>query len=366
MAKLLVVSHPCVVPENQSVYLELRALGWDSVIVVPSRWRNEYRPDGFSPSALAGLEEQLVPIRVLLPGRQQRHIYLCRPPHLIRQLAPAAVFIEEEPYSLPAMQWGYAAALAGIPFGLQSTQNFDVRLPLPARLIRRWALTHASFIAARSPRAADLIRRSYTNGAVTVVPHAVPRWNKPSASAQDASPQGRPFTIGFAGRIVRQKGVLDLVQAAGMLDGPVRLLLVGDGPLHDEVIRSASADVEVEIRTGMQHDGMPQAYAEMDVLVLPSRTTPRWAEQFGRALVEALSCGVPIVGSTSGEIPWIVHSTGGGLLFDEGNVDQLAAALKALRDDPARRAQLGSTGGASVERLFSVRASAQALAGALT
>jgi glycosyltransferase involved in cell wall biosynthesis len=102
------------------------------------------------------------------------------------------------------------------------------------------------------------------------------------------------------------------------------------------------------------------------VLVLPSRTTPHWAEQFGRALVEALSCGVPIVGSTSGEIPWIVHSTGGGLLFDEGNVGQLAAALKALRDDPARRAQLGSTGGASVERLFSVRASAQALAGALT
>jgi glycosyltransferase involved in cell wall biosynthesis len=58
---------------------------------------------------------------------------------------------------------------------------------------------------------------------------------------------------------------------------------------------------------------MRDAYAEMDVLVLPSRTTSRWAEQFGRVLIEALWCGVLVVGS--GEIPWIVETTGGGRVF---------------------------------------------------
>ena len=48
---------------------------------------------------------------------------------------------------------------------------------------------------------------------------------------------------------------------------------------------------------------MPELYREMDVLVLPSRTTATWAEQFGKVLCEALLCGVPVVGSVVGRDP---------------------------------------------------------------
>src|SRR4029077_20714900 len=96
------------------------------------------------------------------------------------------------------------------------------------------------------------------------------------------------------------------------------------------------------------------AYARMDVLVLPSRTTPTWAEQFGRVLVEALWCGVPVIGSDSGAIPVVVNTTGGGLLSPEGAVAALANALFELRADPAVREALAGKGRESVERLFAV------------
>ena len=115
---------------------------------------------------------------------------------------------------------------------------------------------------------------------------------------------------------------------------------------------------------------MASGYAQLDVLVLPSRTTPTWKEQFGRVIVEALWCGVPVVGSDSGEIPWLIELTGGGLVFPEGDRDRLAEQLEKLREEPALRRQLAETGRLAVEGLFSVAAATdpleRMLVGALT
>ena len=361
--RLLVVSHPCVVAENQSVYLELSHLGWDVAIVVPDRWRHEYRSDTFPPRTLHGLDDRLVPIRILLPGRPQRHVYMCRPSRVLRRFAPEVVFLEQEPFSIPAMQWGYAASSEGIPFGVQADENLDRPFPLPARLIRHWTLGRARFVAARSPSAANLVGTWGAVGNVAVVPHAVPSWGGSSARAKR---NGRLFTVGFAGRLVPEKGVRDLVEAVRRLNQPVRLLFVGDGPLRDELLAQAGSRVEIEVRTGVGQERMPEMYSEMDILVLPSRTTRRWAEQFGRVLVEALSCGVPVVGSSSGEIPWVVSATRGGIVVDEGDVRQLTDAISTLKRDPARSARLAGEGRESVDRLFSARAAAQALAEIMT
>jgi glycosyltransferase involved in cell wall biosynthesis len=70
----------------------------------------------------------------------------------------------------------------------------------------------------------------------------------------------------------------------------------------------------------------------MDVLVLPSRTTPQWKEQFGHVLIEAMACGTPVIGSNSGAIPDVIDAA--GLLFPEGDVDALAAHLCRLANNP--------------------------------
>jgi glycosyltransferase involved in cell wall biosynthesis len=107
---------------------------------------------------------------------------------------------------------------------------------------------------------------------------------------------------------------------------------------------------------------MGAVYAAMDVLVLPSRTTPAWAEQLGRVLLEAMAHGRPVIGAASGEIPWVLAEARGGVTFTEGDVAALAGLLVDVRADPTAWQALGARGRTDVQERFSVDASADALA----
>ena len=316
----------------------------------------------------------LRPTPVALAGRPQRHFYLTRCHALSTGARPDVAFVEAEPYSLSATQWGQVFTRQGIPFGVQCAENIDRALPLPVRALRSRVLRRAAFVAARSDSAARLARAWGASGEVALAPHAVPEW-EPAPRAGDAerlcsagptrhpdAPREaeRPFTIGYAGRLVESKGLTDLLAAVRMLEAPVELLLIGDGELRAQLEGQPIPGSRVRVLDGFTHDRMASAYAQLDVLALPSRTTPAWKEQFGRVVVEALWCGVPVVGSDSGEIPWLLELTGGGLTFPEGDAAQLAARLSELRVAPELRRQLTRSGRAAVERLFSVPAASDA------
>ena len=376
---------------NQEVYRELQRRGWEVTIVVPSRWRSEYSRRTMTPQPLAGLEHALRPTPVALAGRPQRHFYLTHCRALSTGARPDVAFVEAEPYSISATQWGQVFTRQGIPFGVQCAENIDRALPLPVRGLRSRVLRRAAFVAARSDSAAGLARAWGARGEVALAPHAVPEWELAPppgaaehhlpASATDVADDPReaghpfkhegiqPFTIGYAGRLVESKGLTDLLAAVRTLQAPVELLLIGDGELRAQLEGQPIPGSRVRVLDSFTHDRMASAYAQLDVLALPSRTTPTWKEQFGRVIVEALWCGIPVVGSDSGEIPWLIELTGGGLTFPEGNPTQLAARLSELRAAPELRRQLTRSGRAAVERLFSVPAASDAferlLAGAL-
>jgi glycosyltransferase involved in cell wall biosynthesis len=82
---------------------------------------------------------------------------------------------------------------------------------------------------------------------------------------------------------------------------------------------------------------MPDALNEMDVLVLPSRTGQHWKEQFGRVLVEAMACGIPVIGSNSGGIPAVIGDA--GQVVREGDIAGMRDALSKLRIDTQVRQQ---------------------------
>ena len=90
-----------------------------------------------------------------------------------------------------------------------------------------------------------------------------------------------------------------------------RALWVGggamEGMLRDWAARHGD---RVRIVTGVGHDRVPGYLNAMDLLAAPSQTTPRWKEQFGRMLLEAMAAGVPVVASDSGEIPHVVKDAG--------------------------------------------------------
>src|SRR5262249_145988 len=116
--------------------------------------------------------------------------------------------------------------------------------------------------------------------------------------------------IGYVGQLRPEKGVRDLFSAFARLRiTDVVLLVVGDGPDHAYLRRPAK---RLDITSRVLFVGavdrllVPGYMQAMDCLVVPSRTTPNWKEQYGRIIVEAFLCRVPVIGSSSGSIPELI------------------------------------------------------------
>lgn len=142
----------------------------------------------------------------------------------------------------------------------------------------------------------------------------------------------------YVGRLIREKGLSDLVLAMRGLGG--RLVLVGSGPERPRLeAMAAELGVDVVFPGPLAYDELPAAYAAADVVVLPSVPTPYWQEQFGMVLVEALACGRAVVATRSGSIPGVLGDA--ALLVPPYAPEALAHAIRSLLDDAGRRRLLG-------------------------
>jgi glycosyltransferase involved in cell wall biosynthesis len=103
-------------------------------------------------------------------------------------------------------------------------------------------------------------------------------------------------------------------------------------------------------------DDLAAIYTGARALVFPSDD-----EGFGLPPVEAMACGTPVIGSSSGQIPWVVESTGGGLIFPEGDVERLGQSIELLARDPGRRERLAKAGKEATSRLYTAEATAELL-----
>lgn len=163
-----------------------------------------------------------------------------------------------------------------------------------------------------------------------------------------AGPSPHGETIGCVARLVEVKGPLDLLEAMAHVAARfprARLLLVGDGPLRAQVegrIRDLGLQDRV-VLAGRLEDPAP-ALREMDVFALPSHN-----EGMGRAAVEAMAAGLPVVATRVGGLPDVV-SADAGILVPPRDPVALAEALCRLLGDPDLRRRLGDGGRARAER----------------
>jgi len=222
------------------------------------------------------------------------------------------------------------------PVTFSAAQNVVTRFPPPFPRFEQYAYRQAALALPATPAALAVLRTKGFPGPAQIVPLGVDL----DRFHPQAPPDG-PFTVGFVGRLEPHKGVGDLLAAARNLG--CRLLVAGDGslrPLVEDEQRRRPGDVE--FLRWVDHERLPALLRRMHALAFPSveivqRNVVPWIgvplrEQFGRVLVEAMACGVPVVANDVGEIKHVLG--GGGITVPAGDPPALAGGLAAVRDRP--------------------------------
>lgn len=218
---------------------------------------------------------------------------------------------------------------------VESTER-DVR---PASLwrekLKRWVVSHADAVLVPGVASQRYVH-SLGAGDIVVAPNAVDNERFMSGSGRTRSEE---FEFIFVGRLQDEKGIPDLLQAWSMVRSrTVRLRIVGDGPLRDQVVTYARKDERVQVSGHMNREELVSAYHSADALVLPSRSEP-----WGLVINEAMASGLPVIASSvAGAVDDLVREGHNGLIVPPNNPRALAAALSELAGDPDRALEMGS------------------------
>ncbi|MBO9387263.1 MAG: glycosyltransferase family 4 protein [Thermomicrobium sp.] len=362
--RVLVVGHSYVIGMNQRKLDAVAALERvDLALLVPSGWKvrewNRRLPLERWFTSFA-----LYPARVWLEGQSGGYVYPASA--LFRAILgfrPDLIHVEQEVFALSAAQLALIARATHVPLVVFGWENVDRPLVFPRRLGRCLVLRTTHLFIGGNREAVELVRHWGYRGPATVLPQF--GVDLAAFRPRNCRSDGGPFVVGFVGRLVWEKGVdvlLDAVHWLGRRGYACRLLVCGSGPERERLERRVHelgiADL-VEWQPAVAPDQVPEVMRRLDALVLPSRSTSRWQEQFGRVLIEAMASGVPVVGSTCGEIPNVIGRD--DLVFPEGDAEALARILERLLRDRGCWEEVRAYGLARVREHFTMERIAERL-----
>lgn len=264
-------------------------------------------------------------------------------PYYLWKEKPDIVHLFEEPWHNIAAYltfWsGIICPKAKLIFQTFQNQVEDYR-PNWIRTQRRTFERSSAAISCTGEGKAVLLHWGYPKPIHVIYPGVETRLFSPQdATALRAKLGLKEFTIGYFGRMTKEKGVEDLIAACKKLDFPYQLLFIGNGK-DKEYFRSLT-DRATWVDAVTPNE-ISAYYSALKVLALPSRTAKTWKEQFGRVLVEAMLCGVPVIGSSSGEIPKVIGDA--GLVFAEQAPAALAQRITEIRNNASLREDLKRKG----------------------
>jgi glycosyltransferase involved in cell wall biosynthesis len=363
--RVAMVSKALVVGAYQRKAEELAQLGVDLTVFIPPAWGDRRGSQAAEYAHTEGYRLQVIPLR--FNGNFHLHFYPTLAAEL-RTLRPDLLHMDEEPYNLATWLALRAAAQIQAPATFFTWQNLLRHYPPPFASMERDNYARAPIAMAGSQDAANVLRGKGYAGDIVVIPQfgVDPQVFCPPAPDQARTPSTGEglFHVGYAGGLVHEKGVDLLLRACAGLTVPWHLLVAGEGeergPL-EALAQELGVGRNVTFLGRRSSGEMRAFYHALDVFVLPSRTRPNWQEQFGRVLIEAMACAVPVVGSSSGEIPHVIGDS--GLVFPEDDAAALRGDLQRLAENADERALLGERGRRRVLAHYTMRqVAAQTLA----
>jgi glycosyltransferase involved in cell wall biosynthesis len=320
----------------------LDELGLDQTVITA------YRPGA---PRVQRIGHRAVVHRAGVPLRHVRQLYgVASIPLVIRGPAPDVVHVHlgEDIAILPLARWAARRAKAPlvatvhcslrhtvVPHGIRSAMLRAIGGPLQLELLRA-----ADAVLVLSERAAEfLVDDGVDPMRLRVVALGVDL--EPGGGERRPAATDRRPTVVFAGRLVPEKGVHELIEALGSLP-EVGLLVVGDGPERRSLEAAAAAmgmADRIRFVGAVAHADVHAYLRDADVVVAPS-----WFEERGRVLLEAMAAGTPVIAARSGGPVETVKDGVNGLLVPPRAPKALAAAIARVLSDDRLAAALAAAG----------------------
>jgi glycosyltransferase involved in cell wall biosynthesis len=327
--RVLRVYHGGRDPAHRERDRALNACGVDVTLVVPATW-----PESGGESRLSVEEYPVVELPVERSGDVNRHRYSdsARLAALIREVNPHVLDIHEEPFSAVARQW-LTVAPDRLPVVMYTAQNVDKRFPPPFAQYENAAYRRIAGLYPCSGQAAAVARGKGFAGTIRVLPlgYDATFFFPGQQSVDDAE-----VMLGLFGRLLPEKGVLDAVRILARLNAvrPTRLIVNGEGPEGGparELAATLGIADRLELAPWLPAADVAAIYRRSHVVLVPSRPTETWVEQFGRVIVEAQASGAVVAGYSTGTIPEVAGDA--AVLVDVAAPLQLADRIGALLAD---------------------------------
>jgi glycosyltransferase involved in cell wall biosynthesis len=274
---------------------------------------------------------------------------------VLRDFQPHIIDMDHEPYSIPCAEiitlrnlFAPAARIV-----MQTAQNINKRYPPPFTFLEKRAFRQVSAAYMCSTTVGEVLDQKNFIKPQILAPFGVDL--KQFYPAQKETVQeDAPVTIGYIGRLLPAKGLLTLAAAlAGIKSENWRLLIVGEGEQRETLKNKLASSGLLERTTftgAVPYHETPDHFRKLDVLVVPTRTTPKIREQFGRVIIEAMACQVPVIGSTCGAIPEVIGKA--GMIFRENDPQDLAEKLSKIIRNKNLREELALAGRERVEENY--------------
>lgn len=263
---------------------------------------------------------------------------------------PDIVDVHEEPYSVSGFEcvWLAQRHVPTAACVFYSAQNILKRYPPPFCWSEQYVFNHSFGAYPCSEGVQSVLKTKGFNTNVDVIPLGVDLslYCPEGANKRVDYNIDDNFVIGYFGRLESYKGVQFLIQSLQHgSSSNWRLLVVGSGEFEPE-LRTLASNLGVSERvvwTGaVPGSEVPNYMRSCDLIAVPSLTTKTWKEQFGRIIVEAMACGVPVVAFDSGSLPEVVGDI--GLIAAEGNLSELSEAINKIASDSTFRKSLREKG----------------------